>query len=127
MSVELCSLTVQRDDVSMPNVVASGLFGDGAAAVVAVGAAREPVPPDPADPVGAPAGVEILGSRSGCTRFPSAPWDSTSGRAGSGSCSTPGAADRRHYLRDDVDEFLAGSGLTRATSASGSAIPVARR
>jgi alkylresorcinol/alkylpyrone synthase len=40
MSVELCSLTVQRDDASMPNIVASGLFGDGAAAVVAVGADR---------------------------------------------------------------------------------------
>lgn len=40
MAVELCSLTLQRDDTSMPNLVASGLFGDGAAAVVAVGADR---------------------------------------------------------------------------------------
>jgi alkylresorcinol/alkylpyrone synthase len=40
MSVELCSLTLQRDDASLPNLVASGLFGDGAAAVVAVGAER---------------------------------------------------------------------------------------
>lgn len=40
LSVELCSLTVQRDDASMANAVASGLFGDGAAAVVAVGADR---------------------------------------------------------------------------------------
>src|SRR4051794_18113896 len=40
MSVELCSLTLQRDDTSVPNLVASGLFGDGAAAVVAVGADR---------------------------------------------------------------------------------------
>ncbi len=40
MSVELCSLTLQRNDASMPNLVASGLFGDGAAAVVAVGSAR---------------------------------------------------------------------------------------
>jgi alkylresorcinol/alkylpyrone synthase len=37
ISVELCSLTLQRDDISVPNLVASGLFGDGAAAVVAVG------------------------------------------------------------------------------------------
>jgi alkylresorcinol/alkylpyrone synthase len=45
VSVELCSLTVQRDDRSMANLVASGLFGDGAAAVVAVGAGRpEPGP-----------------------------------------------------------------------------------
>jgi len=40
LAVELCSLTVQRGDTSMANLVASGLFGDGAAAVVAVGAAR---------------------------------------------------------------------------------------
>jgi alkylresorcinol/alkylpyrone synthase len=40
LSVELCSLTVQRDDHSVANLVASGLFGDGAAAVVAVGANR---------------------------------------------------------------------------------------
>src|SRR5688572_2408721 len=40
LSVELCSLTVQRDDASMANLVASGLFGDGAAAVVLVGDRR---------------------------------------------------------------------------------------
>jgi alkylresorcinol/alkylpyrone synthase len=38
VAVELCSLTVQRDDVSTPNLIASGLFGDGAAAVVMTGA-----------------------------------------------------------------------------------------
>jgi alkylresorcinol/alkylpyrone synthase len=37
LAVELCSLTLQRDDASMANFVASGLFGDGAAAVVMVG------------------------------------------------------------------------------------------
>lgn len=37
LSVELCSLTVQREDRSTANMVASGLFGDGAAAVVMVG------------------------------------------------------------------------------------------
>jgi len=40
LSVELCSLTVQRNDTSMANLVASGLFGDGAAAVVAEGSTR---------------------------------------------------------------------------------------
>jgi len=40
LSVELCSLTVQRDDPSMPNLVSCGLFGDGAAAVVLVGERR---------------------------------------------------------------------------------------
>ncbi|MGW3662072.1 type III polyketide synthase [Streptomyces sp. NPDC005141] len=40
LSVELCSLTFQRDDASLANMVATGLFGDGAAAVVACGARR---------------------------------------------------------------------------------------
>lgn len=40
LSVELCSLTLQRDDESMANLVGSGLFGDGAAAVVLVGERR---------------------------------------------------------------------------------------
>jgi alkylresorcinol/alkylpyrone synthase len=40
VAVELCSLTLQRGDPSVANLVASGLFGDGAAAVVAVGAER---------------------------------------------------------------------------------------
>jgi alkylresorcinol/alkylpyrone synthase len=40
LSVELCSLTVQRDDASMANLVGSGLFGDGAAAVVVAGERR---------------------------------------------------------------------------------------
>ncbi len=34
LSVELCSLTLQREDVSIANIIASGLFGDGAAAVI---------------------------------------------------------------------------------------------
>ena len=41
VAVELCSLTVQRDDVSVPNLVASGLFGDGASCVVAAGRDRD--------------------------------------------------------------------------------------
>lgn len=40
LSVELCSLTLQRGDESMANFVASGLFGDGAAAVVLIGDAH---------------------------------------------------------------------------------------
>lgn len=38
VSVELCSLTLQRRDLSVANLVASGLFGDAAAAVVMLGA-----------------------------------------------------------------------------------------
>ncbi len=40
LSVELCSLTLQREDFSMANLIASGLFGDGAAAVIGLGAQR---------------------------------------------------------------------------------------
>jgi alkylresorcinol/alkylpyrone synthase len=37
LSVELCSLTLQAEDFSIPNLIASGLFGDGAAAVLLLG------------------------------------------------------------------------------------------
>lgn len=40
LSVELCSLTVQAGDASSANLVASGLFGDGAGAAVIVGDAH---------------------------------------------------------------------------------------
>jgi alkylresorcinol/alkylpyrone synthase len=42
LSIELCSLTFQRDDASIANIVSVGLFGDGAAAVLLVGA-RHPL------------------------------------------------------------------------------------
>lgn len=41
LSVELCSLTVQQDDLSAANLISSGLFGDGAAAVIISGAEQE--------------------------------------------------------------------------------------
>ncbi|MGN6425852.1 MAG: type III polyketide synthase [Leifsonia sp.] len=56
LSVELCSLTVQAADDSMANIVASGLFGDGAAAVVLVGDRR-------AEALGLP-GPEVVDTRS---------------------------------------------------------------
>jgi alkylresorcinol/alkylpyrone synthase len=37
LAVELCSLTWQRDDFSVANLISSGLFGDGAAAVLVAG------------------------------------------------------------------------------------------
>lgn len=43
LSVELCSLTLQ-DDFSIANIVASGLFGDAAAAVVLMGSERATSP-----------------------------------------------------------------------------------
>jgi alkylresorcinol/alkylpyrone synthase len=40
LAVEVCSLTFQREDLSKANLVATGLFGDGAAAVIVAGAQR---------------------------------------------------------------------------------------
>lgn len=37
LSVELCSLTIQKEDLSPANLISSGLFGDGAAAVIVAG------------------------------------------------------------------------------------------
>lgn len=44
LSVELCSLTWQREDVSVANLISTGLFGDGAAAVLVGGAATPALP-----------------------------------------------------------------------------------
>jgi len=52
VSVELCSLTIQREDLSVANLISSGLFGDGSAAVVVTG-----------DQLGA-MGPEIVATRS---------------------------------------------------------------
>ena len=52
VSVELCSLTIQRDDLSVANLISSGLFADGSAAVIVVGDDRNA------------AGPEILATRS---------------------------------------------------------------
>ena len=46
LSVELCSLTIQKDDVSAANLVSSGLFGDGAAAVIVAGEECSRLAPD---------------------------------------------------------------------------------
>jgi alkylresorcinol/alkylpyrone synthase len=40
LAVEVCSLTLQREDLSIPNLISTGLFGDGAAAAIVVGAER---------------------------------------------------------------------------------------
>lgn len=75
LSVELCSLTFQRDDDSMANIVATGLFGDGAAAVVMVGderAKRMPVTgPDVVDSRSRlyPDTEEVLGFNASTTGF----------------------------------------------------------
>jgi alkylresorcinol/alkylpyrone synthase len=40
LSVELCSLTLQKDDLSIPAMVSAALFGDGSAAIVGLGRER---------------------------------------------------------------------------------------
>lgn len=100
VSVELCSLTLQRGDATVGNYVATGLFGDGGAAVVLVGDSRdEPGPvvrgtrsvliPDSADIIG---------------------W--TVGGTGFEIVLTPAVAEviGRHFPRE-VDSVLADHGL----------------
>jgi alkylresorcinol/alkylpyrone synthase len=110
MAVELCSLTLQRDDGSVPNLVASGLFGDGAAAVVAVGADRAA---DLTSETG-PVQPDVLASRS--RLYPDSErtmgFDVTSrGLRIVLDAEVPTLVER--YLREDADEFLADQGLTR--------------
>ena len=106
VAVELCSLTVQRDDVSVPNLVASGLFGDGAAAVVAAGdSARS----------GRPGPVEVLDSRS--RLYPDSERTMGFDVTGNGlrivlDAEVPTLVGR--FVRGDVDAFLADHRLTRA-------------
>ncbi len=45
LAVEACSLTLRQDDMSTANLISSGLFGDGAAAVVVTGADKAFSPP----------------------------------------------------------------------------------
>ncbi|WP_433781182.1 type III polyketide synthase [Actinomycetospora sp. CA-101289] len=107
MSVELCSLTLQRDDTSMPNLVASGLFGDGAAAVVAAGARRAEQLADERR-----AQPEVLAARS--RLYPDSErtmgWDVGAGGLKIVLDSAVPDVVRR-YLGDDVRRFLADQGL----------------
>ena len=101
LSVELCSLTLQREDLSVPNVIASGLFGDGAAAVVLAGGERQQ------------AGPRVVATRSvlypGTERVMG--WDVVdSGFKVVLSSEVPQVI--RSRLRPDVDRFLADQGLS---------------
>ena len=102
VAVELCSLTVQRDDTSVPNLVASGLFGDGASAVVAAGDARS----------GTPAAARVRATRS--RLYPDSERTMGFDVGGTGlrivlDASVPVVIGR--YVREDVDGFLADHGL----------------
>ncbi len=106
LAVELCSLTFQRDDLSIANIIATGLFGDGAAAVLMAGAEH---------PLSNHSPVEIVASRA--TFFPDTErvmgWDVTSGGFQVVlSADVPAIA--REQLRPAVDAFLSDHGLCRA-------------
>ncbi|MER5966126.1 3-oxoacyl-[acyl-carrier-protein] synthase III C-terminal domain-containing protein [Streptomyces sp. NPDC002057] len=60
VSTELCSLTLQRTDLSAANLVAGSLFGDGAAALVAAGGGRASAAPGRT----AAAGPTVVATRS---------------------------------------------------------------
>jgi alkylresorcinol/alkylpyrone synthase len=101
LSVELCSLTLQRRDLSIPNIIATGLFGDGAAAVALVGEDREA------------AGPRVVASRS--IFYPDTErvmgWDITAdGFSVVLSAEIPELVKRE--MRRDVDSFLESRGLT---------------
>ena len=103
LSVELCSLTLQRDDLSIPNLISSGLFGDGAAAAVVVGSERDAV------------GPRIVATRS--VFYPDTErvmgWEiSERGFQIVLSAEVPDMV--RSHLRSDIDRFLADHGLSRS-------------
>lgn len=100
LSVELCSLTLQRGDASAASLVASALFGDGAAAVVACGSDRA-------------TGPEVVATRSHL--YPDTErvmgWEVRD--SGFGVVLDAGVPDVvRTYLADDVHGLLADHDLT---------------
>ena len=102
ISVELCSLTWQRKDISMANLISAGLFGDGSAAVIVVGEERQA------------AGPRILATRSSFYRGTEdvMGWDiSEEGFRIVLSDEVPKMVHK--HLSRDVDTFLAEYDLTR--------------
>jgi alkylresorcinol/alkylpyrone synthase len=102
VSVELCSLTIQRENLSVANLISSGLFADGSAAVIVTG-----------DEVNA-AGPEIVATRS--VFYPQTEqmmgWKvSEKGFEIVLSPEVPTLI--REHLGQDVDAFLSEHGLTR--------------
>ncbi|GAA3447363.1 stilbene synthase [Planomonospora venezuelensis] len=118
LSVELCSLTLQREDASVANMVAGALFGDGAAAVVLCGDERSPRAPDPAGSPGASrppgrTGPAVVASRSHLYPGSGQVMGWEVGDTGFRVVLDPGVPDVvRTHLAADVHGFLAGHGLS---------------
>ena len=103
VSVELCSLTLQQEDLSIANLISSGLFGDGAAVVLVAGSNV------------AADGPEVLATRS--VFYPESEhvmgWDiSDKGFRIVLSKEVPYVVDQ--HLAQDVDAFLSAEGISRA-------------
>lgn len=102
LTVELCSLTWQRDDVTLANVISAGLFGDGATCAVVVGGDR------------AAAGPRIVDTRS--VFYPDTEhlmgWR-ISERGFGIVLSTEVPSIARERIGPDVDQFLSDHRLTR--------------
>lgn len=103
LSVEICSLTLQRDDLSLANQISAALFADGAAAVVVTGDRVES------------SGPEIIDTRS--SFYPNT--EDVMGWAisekGFRIVLSPEVPEViREHLGADVDAFLCAHGLTRA-------------
>jgi alkylresorcinol/alkylpyrone synthase len=109
LAVELCSLTIQREDNSVANLVATSLFGDGAGAVIARGARRDPGSESSHERTGPrvlttrsriyPDTEEVMGWKIGADGFRIV-------------LSADVATVTEKYLGDDVRNFLADHGLT---------------
>ena len=109
LSVELCSLTLQHDDASVANIISSGLFGDGASAVLLAGP-EHPLFEDARLP-----GPAVVASRSAF--FPNTErvmgWDVVDG--GFKVVLSPSVPDVvRAQVPPAVDAFLGEHGLERA-------------
>lgn len=103
LSIELCSLTLQREDVSMAHLISAVLFGDGSAAAIVTGADRKS------------SGPEILATKS--ILYPDTQrvmgWDiSEKGFKIVLSAEVPDTV--RQHLGEDVDTFLGEQGLRRS-------------
>jgi len=108
VSVELCSLTLQREDLSVANLISSGLFADGAAAVIVTGPEFESAGPEISGPT-------ILATRS--VFYPSTEemmgWN-ISEKGFRIILSTEVPTLIRENLGRDVDAFLADNGHQRS-------------
>jgi alkylresorcinol/alkylpyrone synthase len=107
LSVELCSLTWQRHDHSIANFISTGLFGDGAAAVIVAGENVKLTP-------NAYTGPEVLAAAS--SFYPDTEdamgWDI--GEQGFRIILSPEVpAVIRKHLPPDLESFLAANHLTR--------------